>query len=114
MKMSKEKIEVEIGSGNIYKDLEFPNAEEMQAKAHLVFEIQDTITKRKLRLGKAAKILGIPKSELSALLKGLFDGFTIERLLSLLEKLDHDIEIVLRKRPANTPTAGMRISAAAD
>ena len=54
--MRKEKIEYEVGSGNIYKDLGFPNPEEMQAKAHLVFKIQQTITERKLSLDKAAKI----------------------------------------------------------
>ena len=59
--MSKEKIEFEIGSGNVFKDLGFPNPDEMQAKAHLVFKIQDTITERKLSLDGAAKILCISK-----------------------------------------------------
>lgn len=112
--MSDEKIKIEKGSGNIYKDLGFPNPEEMQAKAHLVFRIQDTITERKLRLGKAAKILGIRKSELSNLLSGHFESCTIDSILSLLRKLDHDIEIVLHKRPPNTPPAGLRISTSAD
>ena len=53
--MSKEKIEFEIGSGNVYKDLEFPNPDEMQAKAHLVFKIQDTITERKLKLRRSSQ-----------------------------------------------------------
>ncbi len=57
--MSKEKIEYEIGSGNVYKDLGFHNPEAMQAKAHLVFKILDTITERNLTLDKAAEILRI-------------------------------------------------------
>ncbi len=112
--MSKEKIKVEKGSGNVYKDLEFPNPEEMQAKAHLVFKIQDTITERKLILEEAAKILCNSKSELSNLLHGQFESCTIDHILSLLRKLDHDIEIVLHKRPANTPPAALRISTSAD
>ena len=112
--MSKEKIEYEVGSGNVYKDLGFPNPEEMQAKAHLVFKIQDTITERKLSLDKAAKILRISPSELSDLLRGQFESCTIDHILSLLRKLDHDIEIVLHKRPANTPPAALRISTSAD
>ncbi len=112
--MSKEKIEYEIGSGNVYKDLEFPNPEEMQAKAHLVLEIQDTITERKLSLNKTSKILCISPSELSDLLQGQFESCTIDHILSLLGKLDHDIEIVLHKRPANTPPAALRISTSAD
>lgn len=112
--MSKERIEYEVGSGNVYKDLGFPNPEEMQAKAHLVFEIQDTITERKLSLRKAAKILCISPSELSDLLHGQFESCTIDHILSLLRKLDHNIEIVLHKRPANTPPAALRISTSAD
>ena len=112
--MSKEKIEYEVGSGNIYKDLGFPNPEEMQAKAHLVFKIQDTINERKLSLDKAAEILCISKSELSNLLHGQFESSTIDSILSLLRKLDHDVEIVLHKRPPNTPAAGLRISIYAD
>ena len=49
-------------------------------------------------------------SKLSDLLDGLFDGFAIERLLSLLKKLDPDVEIVLHKQPAATSPAGLRIS----
>ena len=112
--MSKEKIEFEIGSGNVYKDLGFSNAEKMQAKAHLVFRIQDTITERKLSLDDAAEILCIGKTELSDMLDGLFDSWTIDRLLSFLNKLGHDIEIVIHKRPANTPPAGLRISTSVD
>ena len=112
--MRKEKIEHEVGSGNIYKDLGFPNPEEMQAKAHLVFKIQDTINERKLSLDKAAKILCIGKSELLNLLQGEFESCTIDYILSLLRKLDHDVEIVLHKRSPDTPAAGLRVSSSAD
>lgn len=112
--MSDEKIKVEKGSGNVYKDLGFPNPEEMQAKAHLVFKIEDIITERGLKLEETAKILSISKSELSNLLDGHFRHLTIDRILSLIRKLDHDIEIVLHKRPPNTPLAGLRISTSAD
>ena len=112
--MRKEKIEYEVGSGNIYKDLGFPNPEEMQAKAHLVFKIQDTITERKLSLDKAAKLLSISKSELTNLLQGEFESCTIDYILSLLRKLDPDVEIVLHKKSSDTPAAGLRVSSSAD
>ena len=112
--MSNEKVKVEKGSGNIYKDLGFPNPDDMQAKAHLVFKIEDIITERGLKLDEASEILCISTSELSALLDGHFRHFTIDRILSLLRKLDHDIEIVLHKRPANSPPAALRISTSAD
>lgn len=108
--MSDERIKVEKGSGNVYKDLGFPNPDEMQAKAHLVFKIQDIIDERNLNLDEASKILSMDESELSDMLDGQFESWTIDSILSLLRKLDHDIEIVLHKRPPNTPSAGLRIS----
>ena len=86
----------------------------MQAKAHLVFKIQDTINERKLSLDKTAKILCISKSELSNLMRGEFESCTIDYILSLLRKLDHDVEIVLHKRSPNAPAAGLRVSSSAD
>ena len=100
--MIEEKIEVEKSSGNIFRDLEIPDPEEHLAKCRLVFIIDDIITKRQLRRSKAAKILGIRKSELSNLLDGLFRDFSITDLFSMLEKLNHEIEVVVHQRSADT------------
>jgi predicted XRE-type DNA-binding protein len=100
--MSKEKIEVEKSSGNIFRDLEIPDPEEHLAKCRLVFIMDDIITKRRLRRSKAAKILGIRKSELSDLLDGLFRDFSMTALLSMLEKLNHEIEVVVHQKPTDT------------
>ena len=112
--MSEEKIEVEKSCGNIFRDLEMPDPEEHLAKCQLVFIIDNIITKRRLRRGKAAKILGIRKSELSDLLKGLFRDFSITDLLSMLEKLNHEIEIVVHQRYADILPTEHRMSAATD
>ena len=102
--MNKEKIEIEKSSGNIFRDLEIPDPEEHLAKCRLVFIIEDIITKRRLRRSKAAKILGIRKSELSNLSKGLFRDFSITDLFSLLEKLNHEIEVVVHRSTDTLPT----------
>ena len=47
--MSKEKIEFEIGSGNVFKDLGFPNPEEELMKARFAAIIYNIITKRGFR-----------------------------------------------------------------
>ena len=110
--MTNEKIEYEVGSGNVFKDLEIPNPEEYLAKARLALIIYDIITEKKLKHGKAAKQLGISKPEVKALLNGRLDDFSIERLFALLRKLDQDIEIVVRARPADTSPAEINISTA--
>ena len=45
--MTNEKIEYEVGSGNVFKDLEIPNPEEYLAKARLALIIYDIITEKK-------------------------------------------------------------------
>lgn len=100
--MNHEKIEYEVSSGNIFRDLEIPDPEEHLAKSYLVSIINRIITRQRLRRGKAAKILGIRKSELSDLLDGLFRDFSMTALLSMLEKLNHEIELVVHQRPADT------------
>ena len=110
--MTNEKIEYEVGSGNVFKDLEIPNPEEYLAKVRLALIIYDIVTEKRLKHGKAAKQLGISKPEVTALLNGRLDDFSIKRLFALLRKLDRDIEIVVRERPADTPPAEINISTA--
>ena len=47
--MSKEKIEFEIGSGNVFKDLGFPNPEEELMKARFAAIIYITLLPNALR-----------------------------------------------------------------
>ena len=108
--MNEEKIEIEKSSGNIFRDLEIPAPEEHLAKCRLVFIIDNIITKRQLRRSRAAKILGIRKSELSDLLNGLFRDFSMTDLFLMLEKLNHEIEIVVHQRSADTPPTKPHIS----
>lgn len=68
-------------SGNIYQDFGFDNADEMLMKATIVAEIQKQMEKRKLTQSKAASLLGIPQPKLSMILRGHFEGYTIDRLL---------------------------------
>ena len=89
------------GSGNVYKDLGFPNAEEMQAKAMLASRIIFITKKRKLTQKKAAELLDIPQSKVSLLNRGQFSGFSLGRLIKLLNKLSQDVEIVIKSKPVS-------------
>lgn len=55
--MTKEKIEVEKGSGNIFEDLEIPNPEEYLVKTRLALIIKGIITESGLKQREAAKYL---------------------------------------------------------
>lgn len=84
------------GSGNVYKDLGFPDAEEMQAKAMLASRIMSIINEKKWSQEKAAAVLGMKQPKISLLSRGQFSGFSLGKLISLLSKLNQDIEIIVR------------------
>ena len=92
-------LEFEISSGNVYKDLGFKDAEAMLAKARIVAEIVRIIRARRLTQTAAAKILGLSKPKISALLNGHFQGYSQERLIWLLNRLGCDVQIVVKQAP---------------
>ncbi len=92
--MSRKKYEA--GSGNVFKDLGIPNAEEHLVKAQLVFKIERIMTERGLKQGEAARLLGIGQPDVSKMLRGEFEKFSVERLMRFLVALDQDVEIVVR------------------
>jgi len=49
---------------------------------------------------KAAKILGITQPKISLLSHGRFSGFSIGKLINMLNKLHQDIEIIIKKEPS--------------
>ena len=96
--MSK-KEKCERGSTNVFKDLGFKNAEEMQAKAILASRIVTIIEQEKWTQKKAAEKLELQQPKISLLCRGQLSGFSLGKLIGLLNKLNQDIDIVIKKRP---------------
>lgn len=93
------KTNAEISSGSVYEQLGYKNYKEMETKATLVMEINSAIKKKKLTQTDAAEILGISQPKLSALLKGHFRGYSVERLMNFLNELGKDVDIVVKNKP---------------
>lgn len=89
-------VAVHKGSGNVYKDLGFREPEKMQAKAALATRILAIIKQKKWTQEKAAAALNISQPKISLLSTGQFSGFSIERLIGLLNMLNQDVEIVVK------------------
>lgn len=92
-----EDIEFERGSGNVFADLGFPDAETHLLKAELVARIDQIVRSRRLTQTRAAEILGLSQPDVSRLLRGNFRDYSVERLLRLLTVLGRDVDIVIRK-----------------
>jgi predicted XRE-type DNA-binding protein len=100
----------EIGSGNVFKDLGIPNAEEHLVKAQLVFKIDTIMKDRGLKQAEAADLLGVKQPDVSKMLRGDFRQFSVERLLRFLVALNHDVEIVVKPHRGRSDTAALHVS----
>jgi predicted XRE-type DNA-binding protein len=99
-------IDYEVSTGNVYADLDFPDAGEMLAKARIVSQVARIIQTRRLTQAQAGELLGIDQPKVSALLRGHFRGYSQERLIGFLTKLGMDVEIVVRPKTKKRRTAG--------
>ena len=101
---------VERGSGNVFADLDLPDADSHLLKAELVSCIDDIIRQRGTTLAEAARAFGLHRPELSRLLCGEFRAYSLERLFHFLMALGCDIDIVIR--PSRLDTGGtLRVAA---
>jgi predicted XRE-type DNA-binding protein len=100
----------ETGSGNVFKDIGVPNAEEHLVKAQLVFKIDTILKKRGLKQVEAAELFGVRQPDVSKMLRGEFRQFSVERLLRFLVALDQDVEIVVRPHRERKSSAALQVS----
>jgi predicted XRE-type DNA-binding protein len=99
-------------SGNVFADLGLRDADEKQTKVRLAVAIQHIIHARRLSQTAAAQLLDINQPKVSALVNYRLDGFSVERLIHLLNALDRDVEIVIRKKPRSRRAARIVVTEA--
>jgi predicted XRE-type DNA-binding protein len=88
-----EKIAIMPSSGNIFADLDLPDADDLMAKANLALHIRRIIEVRKLTQVQAALILSLDQPKVSLIINGRLDGFSTDRLLRFLNDLGCDVKI---------------------
>ncbi|MCB9946230.1 MAG: XRE family transcriptional regulator [Rhodospirillaceae bacterium] len=97
------------GTGNVFADLGYPDAEERQTKLHLAHAINGVIGRRGLTQAAAAEKLGVNQPKVSALANYKLEGFSVERLMTFLTALDQDVEIVIKKKPRSRASARISV-----
>ncbi|PSB54795.1 helix-turn-helix domain-containing protein [Chamaesiphon polymorphus] len=98
-------IEFEVGSGNVFADLGFENAEEMSFKSELVRQINRAISSQNLNSQQVRDLLHIDEEMLVNLSRGRLTELTIEHLFRYLNILGRDLEVVL-KPPSTASSQG--------
>src|SRR5271170_6050823 len=101
--MSKEPIEVVRGSGNAFRDFDYPDADVRQAKAIMGAQIIKILDREGLSTRQAEARTGISHSEFSRIRRASFSRFTIDRLMTILGRLGQDVRISVQVRPRPQP-----------
>ena len=89
----------------------FPDAEERQTKLRLAHALNTILDDRHLAQAAAAAQLGLTQPKVSALRNYKLEGFSVERLMTLFNALDQDVEIVIRAKPRSRAAARIRVVA---
>ena len=111
-----EQIDLVRGSGNVFSDLGVPNADLEQARAVLAAKIISVLDERKLSVRAAEKLTRVAAAEFSRIRNAKLDRFTLDRLITILGKLDRTMEVSVqvRSRRKRSVAAGVRRAAGHD
>ena len=99
--MSKHDDDFELirGSGNIYRDFGHPDADVRQAKAILAAEIIAILDDEGLSTRKAQARSSVNQAEFVRIRNAQLKRFTIDRLMTILNKLGSQVDLQITIRP---------------
>lgn len=103
-------IEVRRGSGNVFADLELPDAEKLKIKTGLVIEIRKAMRRLELTQQQAAKRMGLTQPKVSDMMRGDFSNLSERKLMDCLTRLGYDIEI--KVKPTKEPVGHLMLAVA--
>lgn len=98
--MRREKIELVHGSGNVFRDLGYANADIEQLKSILAAEIIKMLDRKGLTVRAAHAETGIAAADFSRVRNANLDRFTLDRLFTILNRLGSRVEVRVKVRAA--------------
>lgn len=99
-------FELVRGSGNVFRDFGRPNASLEQARAILAAKIIRTLDERGLSTREAEKLTGVGHAEFSRIRNARLERFTLDRMITILGKLDEDVEVNVTFKSRNKTFVG--------
>ncbi len=84
---------VERGSGNVFADLGFRDADDRMWKAQLAIKISRLIQSKGWTQAQAAERVGLDQPKVSQLMRGGLTGFSADRLFAILNRLGYNVEV---------------------
>jgi predicted XRE-type DNA-binding protein len=90
---------VAAGSGNVFKDLGFADADECKLKVQLAVRLNELIKEKSYTQAQVVQTFGVAQPHVSELVNYRLTVFP-PRLLHFMTLLDRDVEIVIRAKAA--------------
>lgn len=98
--MKGQRLDVVHGSGNVFRDLGHANADVAQFKALLAAEIIKVLDREGLSVRAAHARTGIAAADFSRIRNADLGRFTVDRLMSLINRLGSRVEVRVKIRRA--------------
>jgi len=102
----KEKLDGVRGTGNVFRDLGIENADVAQFKAILAGEIIKVLERDKLSVRMAQSRTGMAAADFSRIRNANLGRFTVDRLMSVLNRLGARVDVKIRVRSAKAAERG--------
>ena len=96
--MKSVKLAIVRGSGNVFRDLGHENADAEQFKAILAAEIIKALDREALTVRAAHGRTGIAAADFSRIRNADLGRFTVDRLMSIINRLGSRVEVKVRVR----------------
>ena len=93
--MKKEKLKITKSSGNVYIELGFPPEEAaiLAMRSELMCRLEILIRDKQWTQSEAAQVLGISQSRVSDLIRGKFEKFSLDMLITLATRAGKKVEL---------------------
>lgn len=101
--MSKDDMELVRGSGNVFRDLGLPNPEVEQLKAILAAKIIAVLDEQGISVRRAHELTGFAAADFSRVRQAKLARFTIDRLITMLDRLNQDVEVTVTVQQRRAP-----------
>jgi predicted XRE-type DNA-binding protein len=93
------KLNIVVGSDNVFRDLGFPEgeAQNLLLRADLVIHIRKVIEKLGITQAEAAKRASITQPRMNDLVKGRTEKFTLDAMVNVAAQLGYIVKLSLKK-----------------
>jgi predicted XRE-type DNA-binding protein len=103
-----DRMTITPSSGNVFEDIGVAEPEVALAKADLALAIAAIVADRGWTQEEAASALGIDQPKISALMRGRLSGFSFERLMRFLNRLNYNVNLTITPSPTTVARTSVR------